>query len=368
MLSKRIQKIEESGIRKVFNLVSENPKEYINLSIGRPHFDTHEKLKEAAKKAIDEGKNQYSTTLGIDGLRRKISEKLENENEIKSSIENVMITSGVAGGFFLAASACFDPGDEVIISDPYFILHKQVFNFLGVKCVSLDTYDDDFHIDVSKLEKLVTPRTRGIVLNSPNNPTGVVYSKEELEGVANVASLHDLMIISDEIYEKFDFENKFFSIGSIYEKTITLGGFSKSHFVTGWRVGFLHAPKELIQVMNNLQQYTFVCAPTPFQFAIEEGFEVSIESEVEEYEKNAKLVYEKLKGNFEIVKPEGAFYAFVKKPEGRDDFVEELLEKGVVVVSGDSFSLRDDHFRISFAVDRKDLEKGLSIMCDLVRK
>lgn len=366
MLSKRIQKIEESGIRKVFNLIAENPGEYINLSIGRPHFDAHDELKEAAKKAIDENKNQYSQTMGIEGLRKKVSDKLESENEIKSSIENVMITSGVAGGFFLAASACFDSGDEVIVPEPYFVLYKQILDFLGVKMISLDTYPDEFHIDVEKLESLVTPRTKGIILNSPNNPTGAVYSKEELEGVSKVAGLHDLVVISDEIYEKFDFENKFVSIGSMYEKTITLGGFSKSHFVTGWRVGFLHAPKEMIGAMNNLQQYTFVCAPTPFQAAIEEGFEVLIDDEVMQYKENAKIVFEKLKDKFEIVRPEGAFYAFVKKPEGRENFVDELLEKKVVVVSGDSFSQRDDYFRISFATDKETLEKGLDIINGLV--
>lgn len=365
MISKRVKNIKESGIRKIFNLVSQNREDYIDLSIGNPHFDVSEKLMEAAKKAISENKNSYSPTMGISELREKIVKKLKTENEIEAETENVMITSGVSGGLTLAFSACFDEGDEVIVADPYFVLYKQILDYLGVTVVFLNTYPN-FHIDAQKLEQLVTPRTKGIILNSPNNPTGAVYSKEELERVIDVARLHNILVISDEVYEKFDYHKKFFSVGSIYEKTVTLGGFSKSHFVTGWRVGFAHGPKKIIDAMNKLQQYTFVCAPTPFQYALAEEFNVSNEKQIEEYQDNSEFVYRKLKYRYELNIPEGAFYAFVKIPENRSDFIQELLDKKVVVVPSEAFSRNKGYFRLSFATSREKLEKGIKILQDIL--
>ncbi|MFC1623466.1 pyridoxal phosphate-dependent aminotransferase, partial [Patescibacteria group bacterium] len=320
-----------------------------------------EELKAAAKKAIDENRNAYSPTMGIVELRKKIADKLKSENGIDASFEDVMLTLGVSGGLTLAFSACFDEGDEVIVADPYFVLYKQILDYLGVDIVFLNTYPD-FHIDARKLEELVTPRTKGIILNSPNNPTGAVYSKEELEEVVAVARLHDILIISDEVYEKFDYQKKFFSVGSIYEKTLTLGGFSKSHFVTGWRVGFAHGPNEIIEAMNKLQQYTFVCAPTPFQYALTEEFDVSNEKEADEYKENGEFVYEKLKNKYELSIPEGAFYVFVKIPEDRPDFVQELLDEKLVVVPSEVFSRNKGYFRLSFAISKENLEKGVDIL------
>ncbi len=361
MLSKRINQIEESGIRKVFELATKNKGEYTNLSIGQPHFKTPQALKESAKKAIDEDHNAYFPTLGSMELREKITKKLRTENQIKANLEEVMITTGAAGGIFLALSATINPGDEVILPDPYFVLYKQVLNYLGAKIVYLDTYPN-FDLNLENLKKLITKKTKMIIINSPNNPTGAVYSEKNLRGVVKIAEEKNLLILSDEIYERFNYEGDFFSIGSVYNNTITLNGFSKSHSVTGWRVGYLHAPVEIIEAINKLQQYTFVCAPSFAQRALTEQFELDISEFTEYYKKNRDFLCDSLKNKFEFRVPEGAFYAFLKIPENKENFIKNLLENKLLVVPSEAFSEKKGYFRISFAVPFSELEKGIEIL------
>lgn len=365
LLSDRIGKIQESGIRKVFELATKNKGEYVNLSIGQPHFPTPDVLKKAVQRAIEENNNAYFPTMGSPDLREKILHKLQKENNIgtpmSTTIDTTMVTSGVAGGIFLALSTTINPGDEVILPDPYFVLYEQVLNYLGAKIVHLDTYPD-FDLDVSKLEGLVSSKTKMIIINSPCNPTGKVYSEETLREVTSFSKKHDLLVLSDEIYEKFDFDNRFFSIGSVYDKTITLNGFSKSHSITGWRVGYLHAPKEIIEAMNKLQQYTFVCAPSFAQKALSEEFNVDISEHVEYYKKNRDFICDSLKDIYEFEVPEGAFYAFLKIPVGRENFIEEILENKLLIVPSEVFSQKKGYFRISFAVPFEELEKGVGIL------
>ncbi len=361
-ISNRVNKIEESGIRKVFELATKGGNNLVNLSIGQPHFSTPISLKKVAKDAIENDFNSYMPTQGYLPLREKIVEKLFKRNKIKASVDEVIITSGVSGGIFLLFSSVLNKGDEVILFDPYFILYKQVLDFLGVKIILLDTYPD-FRIDSKKLENLVTSKTKMIIINTPNNPTGIVYTQKELEGVAEVAKKHNLLIMSDEIYEEFDYDKKFFSIGSIYDKTITLNGFSKSHSITGWRVAYVHGNCEIISAMNKLQQYTFVCAPSFAQIALANDFEPKeLKPEFDNYKKKRDFVYESLKNKYELNIPEGAFYAFIKIPKNRKDFIKEMLDKKLLIIPGDVFSLRDDYFRLSFAVTDEVLEKGIKIL------
>lgn len=361
MLSNRIQQLEESGIRKVFNLAANNTGEYVNFSIGQPHFPLPDELKDAECEAVRNNHNAYTTTMGIPGLREKIAKKLNTQNGINASMEDVIITTGVSGSIFLLFSSILNPEDEIIIPDPYFVLYKQIVNFLGAKMIPLDTYSD-FQLDPEKIKNRITPKTKAIFINPANNPTGAVYSKEVLEEIANIAEQYNLLIISDEIYEKFDYDNKFFSIGSIYKNTVTFNGFSKSHAVTGWRLGYAHGPKEIISAMNKLQQYTFVCAPAPFQFAMEKCFDLDMSQYFLDYKNKRDYLYDNLKDKYDFNKPEGAFYAFMKIPEGRDNFVEELIDKKLLVVPGKVFSARDDYFRVSFAVSDENLEKGVNIL------
>ena len=361
MLSNRINKIEESGIRKIFALAAGNRGRYINLSIGQPDFQVPKKIKQAAKKAIEKNNNSYTQTQGNMKLREKIVGKLNSENNIKAKSEEIIITAGVSGAIFLLFSSVLNPGDEVIVPDPYFVMYRQLLNFLDVKMMPLNTYPD-FHLRGKRLEKLITRKTKTIIINSPNNPTGAVYGKDELGEAAKIARKHDLLVISDEIYEKYDYENKFFSIGSIYNNTVTLNGFSKSHAITGWRLGYAHGPKEIIRAMNKLQQYTFVCAPSFTQGALLNEFNADIKKEVKRYKDNRDFLYNSLKDKYKLNIPEGAFYAFIKTPDNQKDFIKKAIDNKLLIVPGNVFSKRDDYFRVSFAVDKETLKKGVEIL------
>lgn len=362
-ISKRLNTIEASGIRKVFEKSLAMGDKAINLSIGQPHFPVDERLKRYAQEAIADNFNAYMPTMGYLPLREKIAKKLNAENNIDADVEDVMITAGVSGGLYLLFASLIDPGDEVILPDPYFVLYEQVLKYLGAKIVLHDTYPD-FRLHAERLETLITPRTKLIIVNSPNNPTGMVYSETELRELAAIAAKHDLPIMSDEIYEAFDYDKKFFSIGSIYKNTITLNGFSKNLAITGWRLGYAHGPKEIIQAMNKLQMYTFVCAPSFAQVAVARVMDELLE--IYDYRPNRDYLYDELKNHFEFNKPEGAFYAYLRIPESRKDFISELDKKNLLVVPGDVFSGRGDYFRVSFAVNKNLLQDGLASLLGIL--
>lgn len=364
MLSKRVQNIEESGIRKVFDLAAKNKGEYINLSIGQPHFKVSPQLKKLASEAICGDHNAYASTLGLPVLREKIARKFKEENNISAAADDIIITSGVSGAIFLLLASIINPGDEVILPDPYFVLYKEVLIFLEAKIISLDTYPD-FHIDPEKLKKLVNKKTKAIIINSPNNPTGAVLSKVELEKIAQVAKDNQTLIISDEIYEKFDYDKKFFSIGSIYKNTVTLNGFSKSHAIPGWRMGYAYGPRKIISAMNKLQQYTFVCAPSFAQTALSAEEDFSFEKEYKDYKKKRDYVWDNLRDLYELNIPEGAFYAFIRIPNNKKDFIEDALKNKLLIVPGEVFSTKEGWFRISFAVDDELLTRGIEILKNL---
>ncbi|NTU98679.1 pyridoxal phosphate-dependent aminotransferase [Candidatus Falkowbacteria bacterium] len=364
ILSKRIEKLEGSGIRKIFDLAAKSKGEFVNLSIGQPDFKVPANLKKAAKTAIGNDCNSYSATAGVSKLKQQIALKLQRDNGIKAKEDEIIVTSGVSGAIFLLLASILDPGDEVILPDPYFVVYEQAIKFLDAKAVLLDTYPD-FHIDVEKLEKMITSKTKALVINTPNNPTGAVLSKRELQKIAKVARKHGLLVISDEIYEAFDYEQQFASMGSVYKNTVTLNGYSKSHAITGWRVGYAHGPKEIIASMNKLQQYTFVCAPSFAQHALANEPDFNFAPIAKQYKKKRDLVYQGLKDKYELNMPEGAFYAFIKIPAGRKDFINELIKHGVLVVPGSVFSQKDSHFRLCFAVDDAVLRKGIEIIRSL---
>ncbi len=361
-LSNRIEKLEESGIRKVFDLSTSVGKDAINFSIGQPHFKTPFELKKAGQTAIRNNFNAYMPTKGYLPLREKIAIKLDRDNDIKADKNDIIITAGVSGALFLLFSSVLNKDDEVILPDPYFVLYAEVLKYLGVKIVLHNTYPD-FRLQANKIEQLITKKTKLIIINSPNNPTGIVYDQSELEELKEVAEKHDLLIVSDEIYEAFDYEKKFFSIGSIYKNTITLNGFSKNLSITGWRIGYAHGPSEIIEAMNKLQMYSFVCAPSFAQRAVSQVMDSGIP--VFDYKKNRDYLYSELKDKYELNVPEGAFYAFIKVPKNIDNFYDRLIKKKLLIVPGDVFSGNNDYFRISFALDFDLLKKGIQVLKDL---
>lgn len=362
-LADRTHRIDASGIRRVFALAAEldNP---VNFSIGQPDFDVPAPIKQAAIEAIEQGHNRYSQTAGDALLREALSTSLGAELGWKDP--EVMITSGVSGSLFLAFLALINPGDEVIIPDPYFVIYKQVINMLGGVCVFVDSYPD-FGLPLEKISNAISSRTKLIIVNSPCNPTGAVYSKEELRSVADLARGHDIILLSDEIYEQFSYDGACPSLAQHYEKTLLLRGFGKAYAMTGWRMGYCaahHCLKPILEEMTKIQQYTFVCAPTPFQKAAIAAISCDISALVAQYRRKRDLAHSLLRDRFELTKPGGAFYLFVKAPdELGTQFVEKAIAKNVLILPGHIFSERDTHFRLSYATTDAEIERG----CDLLR-
>lgn len=362
ILADRTAKIDASGIRKVFALAAEL-KDPVNFSIGQPDFDVPEKLKEEAIQAIRQGFNKYSQTSGDALLQQRISELVKKE--IGWQNPSLLVTSGVSGGLLLAFLALINPGDEVVIPDPYFVIYKHVPTMLGAKCVYVNSYPQ-FSLPVDKIAEAITEKTKMIILNSPCNPTGVVYSEQDIKALAEIAAEKDVLILADEIYEKFCYDGRFGSIANYYEKTLLLRGFSKPYAMTGWRLGFAaahHSLREVIEEMTKIQQYTFVCAPTPFQKAAIAAIDYDVTQYVEQYKTKRDLIYEGLKDKFELIKPGGAFYAFPKAPGGSGtEFVAKAIKNNVLVIPGNVFSEKDTHFRISFATSNEKLQQGIEIL------
>ena len=369
-LSPRASRIDASGIRKVFDLAEalENP---VNLSIGQPDFDVPESVKEEMIRAIRDGKNRYTPTQGIAPLRERLRARLAKEKGIRATEEEILVTSGVSGGLLLGFLAAFGPGDEVLIPDPYFVMYKHLLNVFEITPVFVDTYPD-FRMTAERLAKHVTPRTRGIVLGSPSNPTGVALSRAELEKIASLAAKHDLLVVSDEIYDGFVYDGEPFSIGSVHPLTLTLGGWSKSYAMTGWRLGWAAGPRELIQAMTMFQQYTFVAAPTPVQWAGIAALDVDLAPIRAAYRAKRDRLVRGLGDILTFPVPEGAFYLFAEIPAGEKnatEFCARLIEKdSLLVIPGGVFSERDTHIRIAYAASDAVIDRGVEILRRAARR
>jgi len=365
-IARRVNKIDASGIRKVFALGA-SLKDPVNLSIGQPDFDVPDAIKEEAIKAIQAGANKYSQTAGDRVLLERVTRQIEEEFGWEEPA--VLVTSGVSGGLLLVFMSLINEGDEVIIPDPYFVMYKHLINLLGGKCVFVDSYPA-FELPVEKIREAITEKTKLIIVNSPCNPSGAVYSQEDIKEIAKIAAEYNLPILSDEIYEKFSYDGSCPSPASYYEKTIVLRGFSKAYAMAGWRLGYAAVHKSLksiIESMTKIQQYTFVCAPSPFQKAAISAMDYDVSKLVDAYRKKRDIVYNGLKDKFELVKPGGAFYAFIKSPlDSATEFVEKAISNNVLIIPGNVFSEIDTHFRISFATSDEKLEQGIEILHSLI--
>jgi aspartate aminotransferase/aminotransferase len=364
-LSQRALGVDASGIRKVFDLAAKM-KDPINFSIGLPDFDVPDVAKNVAIEAIRRGENRYTQTQGIAPLRERLRKQLTTE--IGRDVGEVLITSGVSGGLFLAILATINPGDEAIFLDPYFVMYKHLLTLAGGKPVAVNSYPD-FRFQADRVERAITPKTKLLILNSPSNPTGVVMSDAEVRSAVDLARQHDLLLISDEIYEPFlyDAPRGLPSPARTYENTLILRGFSKSHAMTGWRLGYAAGPEPIVSQMTKLQQYTYVCAPSAFQHAALAAMDVPMKDAVAAYRKKRDIVFDRLSRKFEVVRPEGAFYVFPKAPGNRPatDFVAKAIENNVLVIPGNVFSEQDTHFRISYATTDERLVRGCEILCSI---
>ncbi len=361
-LAQRTAEFDASGIRKVFDLAA-NMADPINLSIGQPDFAVPEAMKDAAIEAIRNDKNGYSVTQGIPDLREAVQARIDAE--YGHADRRVLMTSGTSGALVLTMLAMIDPGDEVICFDPYFVMYPALVKMVGGKCVMVDTYPD-FRIDPDKVAAAITPRTKMILFNSPANPTGVVAQEEEVRAIAELAAKHNIALLSDEIYREFSYDAPPASPTTWNDQTIVVDGFSKSYGVTGWRLGWMHGPSALIDKLTMLQQYTFVCAPHPLQWAALAAFDTDMTPQIDEYGARRDLMVAGLReAGYEVAPTGGAFYVFPKVPDDGGtgtEFVTRAIENELLVIPGSIFSARDTHFRISYAVTTEMIERGLDVL------
>jgi aspartate/methionine/tyrosine aminotransferase len=358
-IADRMRHIESSGIRKVFEL-ARSLKDPVNLSIGQPDFDVPESVKAAAHDAIDRGHNGYTVTQGIPELRTRIDADVRKRYNHPD--RQLFITSGTSGGLVLALWCTINPGDEVIVFDPYFVMYPHIVTLAGGKSVFVDTYPD-FRIDIDKVKAAVSPRTKAILFNSPANPTGMVYARETLRDLALLARERHILLFSDEIYSAFCYDAPYHSPAEFNEDVLVFDGFSKAYGMTGWRLGYVHGPKRVIEEMIKLQQFTFVCAPSIVQYAGIAALDCNTSEFAAAYRRKRDLVYAGLKDRFEFMNPGGAFYIFPKAPWGTaSEFVAEAIRNNLLIIPGNVFSNQDTHFRISYAAADQTIERGIDIL------
>lgn len=365
-IADRTASFDSSGIRRVFDLAAKL-KDPINLSIGQPDFDVPDEIKEATIEAIRSGRNAYSPTQGIAPLREAIL--AEVNEKFPGQDRDVFVSSGTSGGLVLSMLSMINPGDEVIFLDPYFVMYPALVRLCGGVPVMVDSYPD-FRLDPEKIEAAITPKTKMILVNSPANPTGVTATEADLKAVAEIAAKHNVALLSDEIYSRFFYDGDFYSPASDNPDAIVIDGFSKSHAMTGWRVGYVHGPREVISTMLKIQQYSFVCSPQPAQWGALRAMEVSMQANVDEYRAKRDYLVEQLSPHYELTSPGGAFYLFPKAPgnEGGAAFVERAISQGLLIIPGNIFSRRDSHFRISFAASDETLRRGAEMLIKLAKE
>lgn len=373
-ISDRVKSIQHSGIRRLFDL-AQSTAGVISLGIGEPDYRTPDHIIEAAKKALSQGYTHYTPNAGFLDLRTAIAEKMRRENGIIADPENeVIVTVGGAGAIFLAATVLLNPGDEVLIPDPGFVTYAPCVILAGAKPVSVPVREkDSFRTLPSNVEERVSRKTRCIILNSPQNPTGAVLLEKDLRGLAEIVIENNLSVISDEVYEKLLYDGaKHFSIGSypeMAERTVTVNSFSKTYAMTGWRVGYAVAPAEIMREMVKIQQNTVANAPAVAQraaLAAIEGPQDFVYEMVREYDRRRRYLVKHLNemGCFSCASPKGAFYIFpniLKVGLSSMEFAEVLLRVGrVATVPGAAFGrYGEGYLRLCYATPIEKIDQAL---------
>lgn len=380
-VARRIAAIPPSGIRRFFDIAA-TMEDVISLGIGEPDFATPDPILRSGIRSLEDGQTHYTPNSGILELRQAIAAHLGQlygaHYEARSEI---LVTVGVSEALYLALAATLDPGDEVIVPTPCFVAYQPEIILAGGTPVPLATrVEDAFQVSASDVERLITPRTKALLIGYPNNPTGAVMSRERLLDLARVAQARDLLVISDEIYDRLVYAGHqhvcFAALPGMRERTITLGGFSKSYAMTGWRIGYAAAPAPVLAEMRKIHQYTIMSAPTTAQIAALEALENGephVQAMVEEYDRRRRLIVDGLNSlSLPTFEPKGAFYAYPSIAASGltdEEFAEALLnEERVAVVPGNAFGGDSSFVRCSYATAYEKIEQALERIQRFMRR
>ncbi len=380
-ISHRVRALSPSGIRKFFDLIASMDK-VISLGVGEPDFVTPWRIREAAIYAIEKGYTHYTSNYGLLELRQELARDLEERyGLIYDPARELLITVGVSEGIDLAMRAILDPGDEVIIPEPTYVSYMPAVVLAEGTFVPVPTtVENDFMVDARDMEARTSSLTKALLVGYPNNPTGAVMTREALSKIAGLVQRHDLIAISDEVYDRLVYGGRhvcFATLPGMRDRTILLGGFSKGFAMTGWRIGYAAAPAEIVEAMMKVHQYTMLCAPVMGQMAALEALrsgEESVREMVTEYDRRRRLIVRGLNQiGLPCFEPKGAFYAFPSiKSTGlsSDEFAERLLmEEKVAVVPGSAFGESGEgYIRCCYAVSIKDIEEALRRMARFVER
>ncbi|WP_456474761.1 aminotransferase class I/II-fold pyridoxal phosphate-dependent enzyme [Candidatus Pyrohabitans sp.] len=371
-IARRVAEVPPSGIRKFFELVL-NVEDVISLGVGEPDFITPWHIREACIYSLERGYTMYTSNYGLEELREEIARATRREYGIEYSPEKeVLITVGVSEAFDLAIRALVNPGEEVLIPEPSYVAYKPCTIFAGGSPVSVPTRpEDEFRLLPEELEARITRKSKLLVLGYPNNPTGATMSKRDLEAIADVVVEHDLVVISDEIYDRLTYEGRhvpFASLNGVQERCVYLNGFSKSYAMTGWRIGYAMGSEEVIEAMMKIHQYAMLCAPIMSQKAALEALRRgnnAVEEMKQEYNRRRRLIVKRLReAGLECFEPKGAFYVFpsiVSTGMSSEEFAERLLtQERVAVVPGNVFGEGGEgHVRMAYAASLRDINEAM---------
>ena len=380
MLSKKAVMLEPSGIRKFFDIVSEMP-EAISLGVGEPDFDTPWRIREEGIYSLEKGMTFYTSNAGLVELRDEICRYLKRKYHMRYRNDEVIVSVGGSEGIDVALRAILNPGDEVIVPQPSFVCYVPCVIMSDGIPVTVELKEEDkFKLTRKQLEEVVTDKTKAIIMSFPNNPTGAIMTKRDLEPIADFAKEHDLLVISDEIYSELTYGHRHVSIGALpdmKERTIVINGFSKAFAMTGWRLGYAAAPKVIMEQMVKIHQYGIMAAPTTSQYAAVEALR-ACDDEVEEmknsYNQRRRYLLHRFRElGLECFEPEGAFYAFPCIKEfgmSSEKFAEELLkEQKVAIVPGTAFgACGEGYLRVSYAYSIDELKEALNRLGTLIEK
>jgi len=380
-ISQRVQSVPPSGIRRFFDIAA-TMKNVISLGIGEPDFVTPEPILRAGIDSLGRGETAYTSNSGTLELRQALSRHIQRLYGVNYDAESeLLVTVGVSEALYLALTAIVDPGDEVIVPEPCFVAYTPEVVFAGGVPVTIATQvEDNFQVTAEAIERKITSKTKALLLGYPNNPTGAVVSRENLIQIGQLAAQHDLLVISDEIYDRLVYGRAHVCMAALpgmRERTITLGGFSKDYAMTGWRLGYAGAPAEVLAAMRKVHQYTIMSAPTTAQAAGVKALETGdpfVADMVAEYDRRRRLLVSGLNTlGLDCFEPGGAFYAFPSVARsGMDDnvFAESLLqEEEVAVVPGSAFGASGTGYvRMAYATAYEKIEEALNRMERFMRR